>query len=341
MDEILVSVIIPVYNAEAYLEECFHSVCTQDHKNLQIIFINDGSTDSSGKLIDHYADADKRVTKITEDNHGLGYARNRGLENAAGKYVLFLDSDDMLNRGIISALVSRAEKDDLDMVIFDGKTYPANNQREKYHIIEPCHQYDYPDVYSGAELFAKMHQNEDLIGTAWINLYKTQWLRENQIVFPEGILHEDELWTFTCFRKAVRTGYLRQTGYFYRIRENSIMTKRPGIDNLRGLYLTIHNEILICFNNKIETKYESAFTEHITQLQQQTAALYANNKDTFSAQAKTPFDQMMLGDMENAEYQKIIDQLNENINDIYQSSSWKVGNTLINHFHKIKKLIKG
>ena len=97
-NQALISVIIPVYNVEEYLHECVDSVINQTYKNLQIILVDDGSTDSSGKICDEYAENDKRITVVHQKNGGLSVARNTGLSNAHGDYVYFLDSDDYIKK---------------------------------------------------------------------------------------------------------------------------------------------------------------------------------------------------------------------------------------------------
>ncbi len=125
----LVSVIIPVYNAQDYLKVCINSVQQQSYSNMEIICINDGSTDCSENIIRRLMLDDDRIKLINIENHGQGYARNLGLNICVGKYVLFLDSDDFIEKRTLEITVNRAEKDDSDFVVFDWKYYDLSSIR--------------------------------------------------------------------------------------------------------------------------------------------------------------------------------------------------------------------
>ena len=116
-NELLVSVIIPVYNVSRYLPQCFESVISQTYRNLEIIVIDDGSTDDSGSICDQYAEKDDRIHVIHTDNRGLASARNLGLENVSGKYILFIDSDDWIEPQTIETFIGAALKTEADIVI--------------------------------------------------------------------------------------------------------------------------------------------------------------------------------------------------------------------------------
>lgn len=115
---IMISVIMPVYNVENYIEKCLDSVCNQSFKDLEIICVNDGSTDNSLKLLEDYAKRDSRIKIITQENGGIGHARNTGLKNATGEYVLFVDSDDFLCENSLDELYYNINSNNSDLVIF-------------------------------------------------------------------------------------------------------------------------------------------------------------------------------------------------------------------------------
>ena len=116
-NEVLISVIIPIYNVAPYLEKCVHSVLNQSYKNLEIILVDDGSTDESGKICDDLERKDQRIRVIHKQNEGLGLTRNYGLKHAKGKYVLFTDSDDYVDISAIDKMVYSAEKEKAQLVI--------------------------------------------------------------------------------------------------------------------------------------------------------------------------------------------------------------------------------
>ena len=113
----LISVIIPIYNTEQYLKECLDSVCSQSYKDIEIICINDGSTDNSEEITRSYAQQDKRIKLISQKNQGLSITRNNGVSQAQGEYLFFLDSDDTIEQNAIETLYNRAERTQADIVI--------------------------------------------------------------------------------------------------------------------------------------------------------------------------------------------------------------------------------
>ena len=140
-----VSVVIPVYNVEKYLRECVDSVLIQSYTDLEIILVDDGATDSSGKICDEYVATDKRVKVIHKENGGLSSARNIGLDSSTGQYVYFLDSDDYIEPNTIKVLINTIRESEADFVFFDGHIFyedsvdirPTNNYiREKRY--ETC-----------------------------------------------------------------------------------------------------------------------------------------------------------------------------------------------------------
>ena len=126
-----VSVIIPVYNVEKYLEECLDSVCNQTLANIEIICVNDGSTDGSVDILNAYAEKDDRIKIISQSNQGLGASRNNGLKASSGKYILFLDSDDYIDLTSLEKLVDNIVSNDSDMVLFKFQNFDDNKNLHK------------------------------------------------------------------------------------------------------------------------------------------------------------------------------------------------------------------
>ena len=122
----LVSVIVPVYKVEKYLNRCVNSILNQTYKDLEVILVDDGSPDSCPEICDGYAQKDKRVKVIHKENGGQGSARNSGLDVARGEYILFVDSDDYIAKNLIEITLQKAERFDADMVIFDYASVDEN-----------------------------------------------------------------------------------------------------------------------------------------------------------------------------------------------------------------------
>lgn len=229
--EVFVSVVIPVYNVERFLPQCVDSVLGQSYRNLEVILVDDGSTDGSPQMCDRYAEQDERLRVIHQENRGVSAARNRGMDAAVGDYIYFLDSDDYIVEGAIKKLVEKAEPDHLDVVFServsveeDGTPLKTQRQRtEEYH-----------GVYGGRTLFAEISNNSELRVHVQLILMRRDFLLKSGLKFYEGILHEDVLFTFLLLMQDGCCGVLSDRLLFKRHREGSIMTAPQTIENVLG-----------------------------------------------------------------------------------------------------------
>lgn len=217
----LISVIIPVYNVENYLRECVDSVINQTYKNLEIILVDDGSTDSSGKICDEYLDADGRVTVIHQKNGGLSAARNAGVDACEGDYVYFLDSDDYIDSNSLATLVVIAEKEKSDIVFFDAVSFADTDDFEvkQNYIRKNKYKTD-----SGKAVFAEMIKNNEFHSAVYLMLFKKEFIDKNKISFVFGILHEDMVFTYQALLLASTVSQCTEAFYHRRYRKDSIMT---------------------------------------------------------------------------------------------------------------------
>ena len=204
MDKIAVSVIIPVYNVEKYLAECLDSVISQDIQDMEIICVNDGSTDSSGEILKTYARKDDRIKVVSQENKGLSSARNIGIEYAKGEYLLFLDSDDCLAEFVLKELYETAQGEDVEILTFDAECFYETEELKKREYKDNYYrrQKEYSGIWTGDELFCELIENDDFCDAAWILFIRSSWLNENKIRFMPGILHEDCLFSFQCYISA-------------------------------------------------------------------------------------------------------------------------------------------
>lgn len=217
----LISVIIPVYNVEDYLRECVDSVINQTYKNLEIILVDDGSTDSSGKICDDYAEKDERIAVIHQKNGGLSAARNAGLDKSSGEYIYFLDSDDYVADNTFETLLSIAEKDNSDIVFFDAVSFadtPDFTVKQNY-VRKNKYKTD-----KGYDVFSAMCNNKEFHSAVYLMLFKSDFIVNNKLNFTPGLLHEDMIFTYQalCFAKVV--SQCDKPLYYRRYRKNSIMT---------------------------------------------------------------------------------------------------------------------
>ena len=217
MEEQLISVIVPVYNVSEYLEDCYRAIVGQTYKRLEIIFVDDGSTDDSGALCDRFATENSRVRVIHKKNGGLSSARNAGLEIAEGDVVCFIDSDDYPRNDMFEKLLHCMTEYHVDIVCCD---YSSNEQRQ--------HLNGDAKLLKSDQAISMLFDDGGYRCFAWNKLYKRR-LFEN-VKYPEGELFEDIKTTYNLFKEAPKICYLKEDLYFYRIRESSITRAKftPG-----------------------------------------------------------------------------------------------------------------
>ena len=236
--KVKISVIIPVYNVEKYLEECLNSVVNQTLKEIEIICVNDGSTDSSTEIIDRYANKYKNIKVINQKNAGLSAARNSGYKMSKGKYIYFLDSDDYLkDLNVLSIILKECEKEELDIALFGACVSSENdNFGTEYNI--DYSKYLGSNVMSGRDIFNTLIENNCYIHTVWLRVFKREFLESLNISFYEGIIYEDILYSVICDISAKRVKYIGELFYTYRIRKNSIMTRGISEKSIDGYYIS-------------------------------------------------------------------------------------------------------
>ena len=218
-----VSFVIPVYNVMPYLERCVNSILCQTYKDLEIILVDDGSKDESGSLCDELATRDDRIRVIHQENKGLSGARNTGIDNATGEYVIFVDSDDywLLDNGL-QTLVDNCNAQ-TDMVAFKGvdiwkgdrMTYTTDYKLETISRI--------PDVQA---LFAYLIRTQQIHLTAWLFMVRRQLLQDNQIYFPLRLIGEDFYWHMELWQHVRSVKLLNLNLYAYCHRQGSITTQK-------------------------------------------------------------------------------------------------------------------
>lgn len=234
-----VSVVVPVYNTAPYLDACIQSLLQQTLCDLQIICVDDGSTDGSGEMLDAYASRDSRVHVIHQENRGQSAARNAGIREAEGEYVYFLDSDDFLEADALERLRKEMAARRLDLLLFSPVAFADTEAMEaKLESYKTLYHRNgtYPDVYTGRELLEMQIKNKDYAPGPWGYMIRSAFLRENGIRFYEGIYHEDELFTPQCLLLAERAACIPDALYHRRLREGSVMTKAKSFRHAYGIF---------------------------------------------------------------------------------------------------------
>ena len=213
--EPLVSVIIPVYNVFPYLQEALESVINQTYQNLEIIVVDDGSTDGSGPLCDKYR-YDSRVKVIHQVNRGLSGARNTGFDHMTGEYVAFLDSDDILFPDMIQRLICAIEKTDAGIAICDFETFQDGQKKGKNNQRYAAGE---EQILTSSQALNRLITGE-IRFAVWNKLYRrVLW---DNLRFPEGHVHEDVTVTYRLLERSRRVNILPHKLIRYRIREDSI-----------------------------------------------------------------------------------------------------------------------
>ena len=255
--EYLISVIVPVYNVEKYLNQCISSIVNQTYNNIEIILVDDGSPDNCPGICDEWAKKDGRVKVIHKENGGLSDARNAGLDICNGDYLVFVDSDDWLETDYVEKMLSIAEEENADIVacsyVNEFELSGRMVFKKKEHFIGNSEQALFL-LYDGTRIAA-----------AAMKLYRTIIWQDMR--FPIGRLYEDTLTTYKAFDLADRIAQIPDGLYHYRIREGSIMTSQFSLKTV-GISDAWKENYLFCKNKypRIKDVARSFWLEHIPPL---------------------------------------------------------------------------
>lgn len=248
----MISVIVPVYNVEPYLRQCLDSIIAQTYRDLEILVIDDGSTDGSGLLCDEYAERDERIKVFHTENHGLSAARNYALDRACGDYIAFLDSDDWLEVSALEHCITIAENTDADIVAcrflqeFVNKTVKLGG-------------IDTGFIVKGSDILSTMVIDRKLTEDAWNKFYRASLF--NSIRYPEGRIFEDKATTYKLLQKASVLAYTPAYLIHYRNRVNSL----SNIHSMKSLvdYWTVYRERYDTIGGISEQYHKVALSECI------------------------------------------------------------------------------
>lgn len=238
-----VSVIIPLYNTAAYLAEALDSVCGQDLEEVEIIVIDDGSTDPGPDILDSYLRRDTRIVGRRQCHQGQSVARNRGLSLARGEYVYFMDSDDVLASGALKACCRLCDERQLDLLCFD-----ATHRHSPSGATDADFSYDRTDfidpdrTWCGRDFLTACLLRDRFFVPPWLHFCRRSFLLEHFGGFPAGIIHEDHLFSVQVLLAAGRVGYLPRPLVVHRLHGGSVMGTPFGMKNVEG-YTTVCSRI--------------------------------------------------------------------------------------------------
>lgn len=209
-----VSVIIPIYNTCHYVQEALESICRQTLTELEIIAIDDGSTDSSRKVVEQVAATDMRIRVYSQANQGQSITRNNGMQYVQGTYVYFMDSDDRLEADTLETCYSACEAGQLDFVCFDADILNKDHPCARHFNYDRSACARPKQVYKGAELLQRQLSARVFSPSPCLNLISTSYLKTSGLTFYPRIIHEDQLFTSQLYLKAEKVGYIPRKFFF-------------------------------------------------------------------------------------------------------------------------------
>ncbi len=261
----LLSIVVPIYNVEKYLHRCIDSML---HNNVndeyEIILVDDGSLDGSSKICDEYALEHNYITVFHKENGGLSDARNAGIMRAKGKYIMFIDSDDYVERGAMQKICSEIKSVNCDIYCTNYKKVENGYESVK------CYK-NIDKILSGTEFLRYQLKNKSMQAPVWQNIYNLDFLKSNDLFFKKGIYHEDEQWVPRAFLTAKSVKLLDFTYYVYEVREGSIMKQKDFTKHILDLISTVReildfakvkvdNELFSLIKDSLVDKYLSLYS---------------------------------------------------------------------------------
>ena len=258
-----VSVIIPVYNTSQYLHDAVGSVRQQTLRDIEIICVDDGSTDDSLAILKQMASDDNRIVVIHQNNQGLSCARNTGVKYAHGEFLYYMDSDDILVGSCLEECYNKANFADVDFVFFDADIFYDKGAKPLTWNYHRTQYYDSAKVYNGVLLLDNMLDKCVHRSVVWLLFIRTSFIQSIGIQFYPHLLHEDELYTVLLYLHSPKISCIQKSFVRHRVRPSSIMGKKYSIHNINCYFTVIdelHNFMKKNAQHKILIKKYSKYT---------------------------------------------------------------------------------
>lgn len=246
MDEVLISIIVPVYNVEHYLRKCVDSICCQTYKNLEIVLVDDGSTDYSGSLCDEFAANDSRIKVIHKSNGGLSDARNAGMKLASGKWWMFVDSDDYLTLDTAETLLCAAVENHCEIAVCNMMRIYEEGEQEPFYC--PVTELT---IWAGRQRFETLRQPSVCNKLFRADLFKG-------VYFPKGKFYEDTFVYHVLAYRASRIALTGLNGYYYLSRRGSILGQPRFTDRYFDLIESVHERAVFLLDHGVSDYGEEA-----------------------------------------------------------------------------------
>lgn len=248
---ILVTIIIPVYNAQRHLEDCIKSLMKQTMQSCEFIFVNDGSKDESQSIIEKYQKNDSRIVLVNQENQGVSVARNNGISKAKGTYLGFVDADDYVSNDYFEKLFQIARQTNCDILVTNFSTVSKDTIFSNVPIFEVGKNFTSKEIQ---QQLIPYFIKEDNLNPVWNKFYKTDVIKNNGIHFPKGIIiGEDGLFNLQAFNAAKSIFFTDFSGYFYREIENSAVRDVQNKDYFKIALQQYHYDYQNQFGVQLET----------------------------------------------------------------------------------------
>jgi glycosyltransferase EpsH len=252
---ITLSIVVPVYNSEKYLSKCLDTIINQTYKNIEILLIDDGSTDRSKEIIHSYMEKDPRIIAFFCENKGVSSARNLGIKNSSGAYITFVDSDDWVDLNLYNEAIKKAEKNNCDIVLYSfTKEF---NSSPKINEVLPFKSEEILDkdrIYNDLILNLISYEDEtkeSIMGAIWRCVFKSDLIKSNNICFDTDMHYaEDLIFCLNTFKLSNSIYILNKPFYHYRFSESSVTAAYKS--NHFERQLLVYNKIKHVFNNSID-----------------------------------------------------------------------------------------
>ncbi len=266
MDRCKVSIIIPVYNEEKYIEESYRSIKAGSYSDYEIIFIDDGSTDRTLEICNQMAEKDKKITVLHQNNYGPASARNKGMAVAKGEYIVFCDADDTIHKDLLKMMVDICEKKNVDFVMADALRVDIKGQKHCSYWDTEDRLIEQENMINIFKQFLMDERSNRILCSVWGKLFKKSIIEKNQLQFDETLhTSEDELFCFMYLSYVYRIYYIHKNLYtYYRNRNNfgsSSVLKNPLA--FEKCLLTVKNYLLqYCPIEELDPLYGNAYCEY-------------------------------------------------------------------------------
>lgn len=232
-----VSIIIPVYNTELYVEKAVRSIMDQTLRDIEIIIIDDGSTDRSSLILKKLEREDKRIHVYTQVNQGQSTSRNNAMRHIKGKYVYFMDSDDYLEPEALCACYDKCESKRLDFVFFDADILNKENHFNINLKYQRKNCTDQTKIYNGPEILNILLDHDCYSPSPCLSFIRSEFLVRVKLSFLDGIIHEDQLFTSLLYLQGTRISCIHKDFFKRRLRENSTMTRQFSMRNMECYFI--------------------------------------------------------------------------------------------------------